>query len=75
MNDLDTVYEALAEILHKMPERELETLRASETIHTRFESLKRKSFNQALNIQEQEELTHFMVLDRLLQTTVKKYYR
>lgn len=75
MNNLDTIYEALADILQKMPKRELEALRASKALHARYEELKRKSFDQTLNPEEQEELTQFIVLDRLLQTTIKRYQR
>jgi hypothetical protein len=73
MNHLDTIFEALADILQKMPKRELEALRASKAFHARYEELKRKSFDQTLNLEEQEELTHFKVLDRLLQATAEKY--
>lgn len=70
MNDLDTIYEALADILQKMPRKAFQKLRASTVTHPRFESLKRKSLDQGLTV---EELTHFIVIDRLLQATAKRY--
>ncbi|MEQ8703145.1 MAG: hypothetical protein RIC19_04460 [Phaeodactylibacter sp.] len=73
MNDLDTIYGELAEILQKMPRKAFQKLRASTVTHTRFESLKRKSLDQGLTVEEQEELIHFEVLDRLLQATAERY--
>jgi hypothetical protein len=73
--DLDTIYGALVEILQKMPGKAFQKLRASMVTHTRFESLKRKSLDQGLTVEEQEELIHFKVLDRLFQATAERYQR
>jgi len=66
MTTIYNVYDQLAEIIaYAEPEKVLE-MRASEAMQQRFNVLAEKSKNENISRQERDELSHFVVIERLL---------
>jgi len=66
MTTIYNVYDQIAEIIARAePEKVLE-MRASETMQQRFNILAEKSKNENISRQERDELSRFVVIERLL---------
>lgn len=66
MTTIYSIYNQLAEIIaHAEPKKVLE-MRASDDVQQRFNFLLEKSKNEEISRQERDELSRFVVVERLL---------
>ncbi len=61
-----SVYDQIAELIARLPSAQVLALRPSAEIEDRFKTLVEKSVNQTLELDEKDELDHFIVLERLI---------
>jgi hypothetical protein len=60
------LYDQLAELLAKSNSEYILSLKADQEMQTRFDMLLDKSKEKSLNEEEEDELNHFIVLERLV---------
>jgi hypothetical protein len=60
------LYDQLAELLAKSNSEYILSLKADNEMQTRFDMLLDKSKQKSLNEEEEDELNHFIVLERLV---------
>ena len=61
-----SAYDQIAELIATLPSAKVLALRPSQEVAHRFEFLVEKSKNSQLNVDEKDELDHFVVLERLI---------
>jgi predicted house-cleaning noncanonical NTP pyrophosphatase (MazG superfamily) len=60
------VYDQIAELIANLNPTKVMGLKADKELQNRFENLVRKSKESQLDIQEKDELDHYIVLERLI---------
>ncbi len=60
------VYDQIAELIANLNPVKVMGLKADEELQSRFENLVRKSKDSQLDVQEKDELDHYIVLERLI---------
>lgn len=60
------VYDQIAELIANLNPVKVMELKADEELQSRFENLVRKSKESQLDLQEKDELDHYIVLERLI---------
>ncbi len=66
MTTIYNVYDDLAQILARLDASGIKKLKATNDLQERFDSLTGKSKNNQLTESEQDELAHYIVLERLM---------
>ena len=59
-------YDQIAELIAELNPVKVMALKANEELQNRFENLVEKSKESSLNLQEKDELDHYVVLERLI---------
>jgi hypothetical protein len=59
-------YDQIAELIAELNPAKVMALKANEELQNRFENLVEKSKESSLNLQEKDELDHYVVLERLI---------
>ena len=59
-------YDQIAELIAELNPVKVMALKANEELQNRFENLVEKSKESILNLQEKDELDHYVVLERLI---------
>ena len=59
-------YDQIAELIAELNPAKVMALKANEELQNRFEDLVEKSKESNLNLQEKDELDHYVVLERLI---------
>jgi hypothetical protein len=59
-------YDQIAELIAELNPAKVMALKANEELQNRFENLVEKSKESTLNLQEKDELDHYVVLERLI---------
>jgi predicted nucleic acid-binding protein len=59
-------YDQIAELIAELNPAKVMAMKANEELQNRFESLVEKSKESSLNLQEKDELDHYVVLERLI---------
>ena len=59
-------YDQIAELLAELNPAKLMAIKANKELQNRFENLVEKSKKSSLNLQEKDELDHYVVLERLI---------
>jgi hypothetical protein len=59
-------YDQIAELIAELNPAKVMALKANEELQNRFENLVEKSKESSLNVQEKDELDHYVVLERLI---------
>ena len=60
------VYDQIAELIATLNPTKVMGLKADRELQARFENLVRKSKDSQLDVQEKDELDHYIVLERLI---------
>jgi hypothetical protein len=60
------VYDEIAEFIAELNPARVKQIKASNEIQNRFDFLVEKSKNESLQAKEQDELNHYIVLERLI---------
>ena len=60
------VYDQVAELMANLNPTKVMAMKADDELQARFEDLVEKSKYSQLNIQEKDELDHYIVLERLI---------
>ena len=59
-------YDQIAELIAELNPTKVMAMKANEELQNRFENLVEKSKKSSLNLQEKDELDHYVVLERLI---------
>jgi hypothetical protein len=59
-------YDQIAELIAELNPAKVMALKANKELQNRFENLVEKSKESSLNLQEKDELDHYVVLERLI---------
>ncbi|MCU0468021.1 MAG: hypothetical protein MUF58_05415 [Arcicella sp.] len=59
-------YDQIAELIAELNPAKVMALKANKELQNRFENLVEKSKESNLNLQEKDELDHYVVLERLI---------
>jgi hypothetical protein len=59
-------YDQIAELIAELNPAKVMALKANKELQKRFENLVEKSKESSLNLQEKDELDHYVVLERLI---------
>jgi hypothetical protein len=59
-------YDQIAELIAELNPAKVMALKANEELQNRFEDLVERSKESNLNLQEKDELDHYVVLERLI---------
>ncbi len=65
MTSIYSVYDQIAGLIAQLEPKKILALQASPDMQSRFELLVQKSKNQDITPKEEDELNHFIVLERL----------
>jgi hypothetical protein len=60
------VYDEIAEFIAELNPTKVKQIKASKEVQNRFDFLVEKSKNELLLLKEQDELNHYIVLERLI---------
>jgi hypothetical protein len=75
MGNIYSAYDQLATILARLGPEEIMKLKASDEMQKRLELLLNKSRNNAISLEEKDELDHYLVLERLVRLAKIRSYQ